>query len=181
MQPLFAVPPPLSESPPYYPYNAWSSLPLALPFLAEPTSIYGSMSGLLAATSFIWWWSGDEHARIIDVACVGYFMSYPAAISCGANAIPPLVASASVVLGLARWDNSLQLVLATSATASLVFLAINREYFILVSTLLALASKLSHTVGIQTIGTALFHLIAGVVLMRIQTHSREGSWQLTSA
>ena len=59
MQPLFAVPPPSNETPPYYPYNAWSSLPLALPFLVDPTSVYGSISGVLAITSFRWWWSGD--------------------------------------------------------------------------------------------------------------------------
>ena len=173
MQPLFAVPPPLSERPPYYPYNAWSSLPLALPFLVEPISIYGSMSGVLAGTSFTWWWFGNEQARVLDVACVGYFISYPLAISCQAGIISPVVAAASITFGMARMDEPLRLVLVASASGSLLVLAINREFLILASTILALASKASHTIGLQTAGTAVFHVIAGIILLLIQIRNWE--------
>lgn len=57
MQPLFAVPQPLSESPPLLPLQRMEFSTTCLLFLAEPTSVYRSMSGILAATSFIWWWS----------------------------------------------------------------------------------------------------------------------------
>lgn len=175
MQPLFAVPPPSNETPPYYPYNAWSSLPLALPFLVDPTSVYGSISGVLAITSFRWWWSGDEQSRIIDVACVSYFFSYPAAVSYGFDNLPIIIASTSLTLGLVRWDKPLQLVLGVSTLGTLIVIVVNKEYIILASTLLALASKALHTTGLQTMGTAFFHILAGLVMILIQSHNWEES------
>ena len=173
MQPLFAVPASSSETPPYYPYNAWSSLPLALPFVVDPTSTYGCVSGVLAGTSFTWWWFGSEQARIVDVACVGYFISYPLSVSQQHDILPPAVAATSVALGMARMDRPLQLVLVVSASGSLLVLAASGEYLILFSTLVALAFKILHIAGLQRMGTAVFHVIAGMVLLLIQTHNWE--------
>ena len=175
MQPLFAVPPPLNKKPPYYPYNAWSSLPFAIPLLLEPTSIYGLMSGGLAYTSFMWWWSGNEGARTIDVACVGYFLSYPAAMACKSTCLPLAISSASLALGAARYDKSLQLILVVSASGSLSVLAISEEYLILTGTLLSLVSKFAHSFGVYSHGTALFHMISAIVLILIQTRNWEDS------
>ena len=175
MQPLFAVPPPLNENPPYYPYNAWSSLPFAFPLLLEPTSIYGLMGGGLAYTSFVWWWSGNEIARTFDVACVGYFLSYPAAMACNNTYLPLAISSASLALGAVRYDKPLQLILVVSASGSLSVLAISKEYLILAGALLSLVSKFAHSFGVYSKGTALFHTIAAIVLVLIQTRNWEDS------
>lgn len=171
MQPLFIIPSAANKTPPYYPYNAWSSLPLAIPLMIEPTSVYGSMSGILAITSFTWWWSGDEQARIIDVACVSYFLSYPAAISCGVNDLPIVVATTSVVLSTTRWDNSLQFILTTSLSGSLIILAINEEYLILATTIIAIVAKMVDLLGGYRHGTAIFHVLSGIALFLIQNHN----------